>query len=629
VDALTTCRAFTRLVRSPSLTALLLFFLVSSISVAGAGIAPAQSPSPTPSDTPLTLRIGTNQEPDSLNPFVGVMSATMQVCSLNYDALVGIDPETNAPQAGESAAGLATSWTTSPDGRIWTFVLRDDATWQDNGQPVTAEDVAFTYDLIRKTEPATFISFVSGIRAVIAIDQTTVQVSCSQPIAGLLYSLANIFILPKHIWEKVPRQRVALDYPNKAPVVGSGPFQIVAFKRGDYVELAANDSYWRGAPKIDRILFEMSTNQWTVVQDLKTGALDAAQSLLDPQLRGLKGVENINTAAYAMNAYDNLVFNCYEPPAGGKSLGNPVLRDWHFRQALQWAIDREKLCTIALLGHGTPGDTILVAGQFRDPDWHWTPPSESAYRFDLAKANRLLDAAGYADADGDGVREYEGEPIRLRLASRVESAFSQSAAKLIASWFKEVGLNTRVQSMESNALSAYIYNSVDGQPAPDFDMFIWGWINTLDPSSGLQYFTTDQIGGLSDTSFSDPEYDRLFRLQERTVDVAKRKTIVDRMQQIVYEQSPQVVLCNTDDMEAWNTGKWTGWQQFPAGTGSVLNTESYLTVQPKTASVEAPSGARGVIWALVAVTAAAVLVIVLLLVRRRRRAHLPEEEQAA
>ena len=135
----------------------------------------------------------------------------------------------------------------------------------------------------------------------------------------------------------------------------------------------------------------------------------------------------------------------------------------------------------------------------------------------------MLDAAGYGDSDGDGVRDDEGRPIRLRLASRTENATTLTAARLIAGWLRELGLQIQIQNLESSALADRIFNTSDGKPDPDYDMFLWGWYNPIDPGGALAYFTSQQIGGLNDSGFSDAEYDRLYALQGRTLDPAKRK----------------------------------------------------------------------------------------------------------
>ena len=270
---------------------------------------------------------------NSLNPLVGLASSTWEVLGLNYDALVGLDPTTMAPQKGESSEGLATDWTVSPDGKSWTFTMRRNALWQDTHQPVTANDVAFTYNLVAKTQPATYAGMLEGVKSATAVDDFTVRIECEQPAAGLLYNLPYVLILPQHVWAGVPAKTISTSYSNDPPVVGSGPFQIVTWKRDAYVELAANKSYWRGTPHVDRILFEYFTSGDAMMQDFKRNTLDAAEGLLPAQMKGLQHISGITAEPVAINGYDDLVFNSYEPPPGGSSSGNPVLRDWRFRRA--------------------------------------------------------------------------------------------------------------------------------------------------------------------------------------------------------------------------------------------------------------------------------------------------------
>ena len=118
-----------------------------------------------------------------------------------------------------------------------------------------------------------------------------------------------------------------------------------------------------------------------------------------PQLR--IPTPGLDAQAIRVNGYDCLAFNCYEPPAGGDGLGNPVLRDWRFRQALQWAVEQGKdRPQSPAAGNARPADTVITAGYYTDPDWHWTPPADQAYAFDLTEADALLTAAGYPLQDG-------------------------------------------------------------------------------------------------------------------------------------------------------------------------------------------------------------------------------------
>ena len=202
-----------------------------------------------------------------------------------------------------------------------------------------------------------------------------------------------------------------------------------------------------------------------------------------------------------------------------------MLRDWRFRQALQWAVDREKLAQSCTTAWARPGDTVIPPGYSTDPDWHWTPPASEAYTFDLEKARQLLEAAGYRDANGDGVRDYRGEPIELRLWAMSEYVTSQQEVKLIAEWFRQLGLRVDVATMPMGAMYDRIYNMKDGDLAPDFDICQSGWYLGLDPGPSLSFFTTDQIGNWNDSGFSDAEFDRLYAEQAQTLDKMRRKSL--------------------------------------------------------------------------------------------------------
>jgi len=285
-----------------------------------------------------------------------------------------------------------------------------------------------------------------------------------------------------------------------------------------------------------------------------------------------------------------------------------------------------------MMGTTTPGTTIIPPDYYHEPDWHWEPPADVKYTYDPEKARELLDAAGYPDSDGDGVREYEGKPIELRLVARSESSEEQQEAKLIAGWFKDVGVPVKLSVMDSSTLSDTILNYEKDVLTPDYDMFLWGWYLDYDPGSMLSYFTKAQIGNWSDSYWTDPEYEELFKLQSQELDADKRKEYIDRMQQILYEQSPYIVTDYRPDFEAFNTAKWEGYIAVPEPNGNVLvppfgngGYANFLTIKPKTGAAGAGGAAGGAaLWIGLGV-AALVLVGVGALVLRRRRARAIEE----
>jgi peptide/nickel transport system substrate-binding protein len=179
--------------------------------------------------------------------------------------------------------------------------------------------------------------------------------------------------------------------------------------------------------------------------------------------------------------------------------------------------------------------------------------------------------------------------------------------------------------IDENTITDHILNTVKGKLTPDYDMFLWGWVGENDPNFILSVFLTSQIGSWSDSGWSDPQYDQMFGQQQTTLDVAKRLAIVRAMQQILYDQSPYIVLVYPRDIESYNTGAWTGWVRSPAGRGGVFYTstdDTYLYVHPKTAAEGGGSGGGGsstTQWIIVGVVAVIGAGVVVWIGRRRGR----------
>ena len=596
--------------------------VATTICVVAAGLAwglaasSATSPSPSAGDGKVVLKIGLVEEPDNLNPFIGYSTMAFEAWCLNYDFVVGYGADDGSP-----VPDIAESWTVSPDGKTWTFKIRQGVTWSD-GVPLTAKDVAFSYNYIVKKNLSAYSSYTKLIDEAVAVDDYTCEVRCSKPKANMerLY----IYVVPEHIWSKIAKpEKHKVTYP----FVGSGPFLIQEWKRGSFIRLTRNPSYWGTAPTVDEILFEFYTNADTMTQDLKSGNIDAAYGIPPAQYdqvakqSGLQGFEgNLYT-------WDYICFNCYDQPS---SLGHPVLRDVKFRQALNWAVDKEKLVAIGWNGHARPATTIMPPGEWPDDfDAHYEPTAEEAYGFDVAKANQLLDEAGYTDADGDGIREYKGKDIKLRLMARTQSAESQSQGKLIAGWFKQCGLDIKYTVIEDGALSDLLYNyNKAGDYAPDYDIYLWSYAGYADPGDTLASFTTSQIEWWNDPCWSNAEYDKLCEAQFSQMDKPTRLDTIHRLQQIFYVESPQIAMTYYDSLEAANTSRWEGWTPFLGGLTflNAFNMDTYLNLKPKAAGTSAGGGSSSTTtWIILGVVAALVVVVVVIVLARRGRPSAFEE----
>ena len=587
--------------------------LVAILCLAALWPAQRASGSASPSATDkVTLRVGWTESPDGINPFTSMTGSSQEIYSLVYDSLTRWDAATL-----QIRPALATSWSHSPDGRIWTFKLREGVHWND-GQPFTAADVKFTFDYIIDNEMSNWLAYTTFIENVGVVDSHTVRFECSRPKANML--ALPVPILPQHVWQGIdPKKASTSRGAAPLPTVGTGAFQVIEFKQDRYARLIANQQYWRGAAHIDELIFNVYQNSDTMYQDLKTDYLQAAIELPYATYKPL--TSNKDFLAVAANPYrasSTLGFNCY---TGAASMGNPVLRDQRFRWALNFAIDKERIAQIAFNGLAEPASSILPAHYYRDPDWHWEPTTSQRAGYDPQEAGRLLDEAGYRDTNGDGLREFRGRPIKLRLWAMTGGAQDQTAGKLIAGWLLDMGLQIDYQVLDEGALSDRMWNYKGDTFAPDYDMFIWGWGGDIDPNFLLSVYTSGQVESWNDAAWSNKEYDRLFDEQQSQLDPAKRQTLIWRMQALMYRQSPVIFTVYQDMVSAYNIKDWTGWVRSPAGIGPALGTQyiidSYLDVRP-VAHDSAGGGTPGSLIAAVAVGAAAALVLIVWLARRRR-----------
>ena len=605
-------------------TRLLLSLALGAVMVLALGGSVVASPSPSPSldgtDAKTSLHIGWVQEPDNLNPFIGIQGTDYMLWHLNYDFLVGFDAKTLEPRPE-----LATKWEVSADGLVWTFTIRSDATWQD-GVPLTARDVAFTFNYINENQLLNLSAYTDGITRAEAVDDATVKIYTKAPKANMLRMIVPI--LPEHIWSKVSGKAATGTYQNKPPIVGSGPFQIVEWQKGRFVRLEANPDYWGGAPKVDEVIFQLYTNPDTMSQDLKLGTIDGAINVPSAQFKQLGAEPGLAANNATSWQFIELGMNCYDSP---NSLGNPVLLDPEFRKAVNWAVDREKVVSVAMNGYATVASTLIVPYS----KYHWEPPADGLFTYDPAKANELLDAAGYKDVDGDGFRETkDGKKLSLRFYATADSPENQTAGKLIVGWLEAVGVKLQFRVLDAGALIDAQYNYKGDTYAPDWDMFIWYWTQDVDPQFMLSIYTPAQIEGWNDCLWTDPEYTKLNTQQSQTIDEAARKPIVDQMQQIFYDAAPYAILAYPFQLEAYNTAAWQGWVHVPGDAtggqqGAVLysynNIDTYRFVEARTAAAATTTSSGNTTLIILVVVVALIVVAAALLLLRRARGRAETE----
>jgi peptide/nickel transport system substrate-binding protein len=534
-----------------------------------------------------------------MNPLVNYSGLSWEIFRLNYNFLTWYNVQ-NQP-----VPELATAWKMSPDGKVWTYTIRSDVKWHD-GVPLTAKDIAFTYNLLRDNQVYVYMSYLKDVTKVEAPDDTTLVITSREPNSQML--ALYVPILPEHLWGKIdPKKLLTLKDP---PTVGSGPFAIAEVQKGRYVKMSANPDYFGGRPHANTVLFQIYTTEDALVQDYKTGALDVGVFEVPTSLRSVAGVPGSRQVAQPTVGFTMLAFNCWRSP---KSKGNSLLQDVRIRQAVAWAVDKANIAQTSMSGMATVGTSVLSPAM---GDWHWQPPSDRLVSYDPAKAKSILDAAGYLDRNGDGVREdAKGKPLDFKLVGLSDYADEVNAAKMIVPYLRSVGIKVRLEVMDEGAFNDIIYNN------QGVDMYVWAWGGDLDPSFQLSAFTTDQILNNNDSCYSNPEYDRLFTEQATTVDRARRVAIVHEMERILYKDNPYVVLYYASNLQAYRGDRWTGWQLAPQGAPAVVMNYmrgTYTGVQPVAATRSTSGGlGAGGIAAIVAI-GVVVAALVIWLMRRRR-----------
>lgn len=547
------------------------FLVLSFILTACGGAQTTSSTQVAVSETPVEpqsnagkaaiLRVGWASEPDTMNPLTSYSSESLEVTSLIYDKLLGYDLNF------KTQPELAQEFNYSEDGLTIIYKLREGVKWQD-GQDFSAEDAAYTFNLIKDNELGQYAQWLSNMVSAIAEDPTTFVVTFDKPQAfnpGLA-----IPILPKHIWESMSAEEIET-FPNDKPI-GTGPYKFVDWQVGTTLTIERYDEFWGDKPAADKIVYILYGNEDVMAQALKSGDIDIITEVPPTIWDGLADAKNVKAVSLPSFSFHHIGINVSEDE---NSPGNPLLKDKAVRQALSYALDRNQLVEVALAGHGKPGDSILPIGI---TDWYLKIPADKQMNANPEEAQQILEEAGYKDTNGDGIREdAAGNPLEFRLIAIETTSVDVRAAQLFRDSAAAVGIKLDLQTLDENTLGELVYN-VDN---PDWDIFVWGWDSgVVDPNYMLGVPLCDQIGGNNDIFYCNEEYDALYEKQATTIDVAARKELVNQMQLMFYDDAAYLVMWYQDKLQAYRTDTWSGWTEIPGGLIYNLTRENYLKITP-------------------------------------------------
>ncbi|EYE89404.1 peptide ABC transporter substrate-binding protein [Fervidicella metallireducens AeB] len=410
-----------------------------------------------------------------------------EINSLIFTGLTKHDKDNNV------VPSLAKSWEYDKATNTYTFKLRDDVKWHD-GEAFSAEDVKFTLDTIMNPENASEIaSNYEDITKIEVVDKTTIKITLQAPNVAMLDYL-TIGILPKHLLEG---KDIATDKFNQFPI-GTGPFKMESWDKGQSITLVKNKDFYEGEPKIDKIVFKIVEDTKARALQLKSGELDLAQITPSdmPQFEN-----NKDFVCYDMKTsdYRGIMYN----------FNNPFFKKHReLPNALSYAVDRKAILDSVVLGRGMVAYSPLQAGEYNNPDIE-------KFDYNPDKAKELLEKAGWK-LSKDGIYEKDGEKLSFTVNCKEGDQVRVDIANICSQQFKKIGVDMKVA----------VQSKIDWE---NQDAFLIGWGSPFDPDDHTyKVFATGK--GNNYSYYSNSKVDELLKKARSTDVKADRKKYYNEFQ---------------------------------------------------------------------------------------------------
>ena len=471
-------------------------------------------------------------EPHYMNPILETRfeRASMFV----FEGLVGLDNEL------EAVPRLAESWKVSEDGKRIEFSLRDDVRWHD-GEPLSSEDVAFTFEALRGTEaPTVWQTYMADVDAVETPDDHTVVVTYDEPYAPALKTW-TMGILPAHIYDDA--DDIKDSEANYEPV-GTGPYRLARWERGERIVLSANQDWWyqeddaarvegagrrgeepRGFPYVDSIEIRFGIqNQLGALEENRIDFADVAHVSAWSQTQLGDFREHFEASSVIESEFWGIAWNSQRGP----------LDDPEVRIALSHALDRGRIINDVLLGQAQPLSAPFFPTMFGDD------PSIAPYPFDLDEAAERLDAAGYPEEDGERLS------IDLIIARSPHRRPAEEVLAIYRSDLAEIGVNLEIHTLDPSEFE-------NRRVLFEYDALYFGWVPDIpDPDPSILLHSSQIEGGLNLAAFAHGEVDDLLESARSSADRADRAELYRELHRLVHELEPYTMLYAPYGHYAWN-----------------------------------------------------------------------------
>jgi peptide/nickel transport system substrate-binding protein len=438
---------------------------------------------------------------------------------------------------------------------VTTLKFFDGITLSD-GTPVDAQYAAdYMEYFAANPDLAPWFGTMLFLDSIEIVDDLTMNITTVEPLGRSFVANDGIFmaLLPLSVWEGVTGAEA---YMIEAyPPLGTGPYELSEYEQGNFAIFDARSEYHLGKPPIDRIVQVIYSNVEALVSALLSGEIDLSYGYMPAETYDtLVAASHLTVEERVATDSINLYFNLY--PFG---VSHPAVADQVVRDAIDLAIDRQKVLDVALLGHGSLCPTNWaclpnMADQI-NPDLTLSP-------YDPAQANQILDDAGYLDTDGDGIRETpDGLPLEFRLNFELEDPPQLTVVDMLSGDLVVIGIAVEPQALEHGEMAQGVLSE------RDFDLVLYNMYTDAFGPGGIDYTTScwaadAGANGRNYSGYCNPDFDNLVYESWYSLDDETFYGSLFAAQAIMNSEKPYVTIVGRNKIQAFNNEKF----EFPFGT---------------------------------------------------------------
>jgi peptide/nickel transport system substrate-binding protein len=467
------------------------------------------------------LKFARNEEPLSFDPTIPSDNGSIWVIYNIFDQLTTINRDSS-----DVVPSLARSWDVSKDGKTYTFHLRPGVRFSD-GSPLTAEDVVFSLQRAFNPKLDAYAFLFVPVRSIKALNSSTVQVKLTHAYAPFLQNL-NVF--PASIVSKAKYQANPKGFAQKP--VGTGPFALKQFAKGQFTHLVRNPHYWKpGRPYLDEVMIPYVPDDNTRILKLEAGEIHAAANIPYAQIAGLDKRSGLHVAIEPLFRFDGIWLNNQKKP----------LDDVRVRQALNYATDKASIVKNILFGHAE------VANHMMPKEKYWLA-SVKPYPYDLNKAKRLISQSKAAKG------------FTLPLVVPTGDVIIQQVSQVVKESWSKIGVNVQIQNLDIG--TAYT-NFSKGNYTAGSNWYITSDVTAPDELAAIE-FDFSAPGGFNSfySYYRSAQASALIHKAAASTSEKTRAKLFGQLQRLVMRDAPLVALYFS-----------------PARTGLRSNVQNFHTVK--------------------------------------------------